>query len=512
MAVPNTTYQTSFTGDGVTTVFGFTWTATSVSQIQVYINGVLQVSGYTVALSNITNGGTVTFAAAPINGAVGLLQRQSDLLQTTDLLNNASLPADAIEAMIDKLTIIAQQQATQINECIQLPAGTVGINTTLPVPVPDAVFAWNSSATALVNIAVPFAPATTVANTIAIWDATTNQALDNGPAVGSIGQILMSQGAGSPPHFSAAPGAAGTLLTSNGTGVAPTFQPFAPSTGTLTGPVSSTQYSLAMWGTSATVLTDGPALGASTWVLTSNGPGMAPSFQALAPTAAVWTHVPILLSNSAAVALDLSGYPTKTWFDIGAVSTNVLTLNVTNPLVGGEYAFTLFNNNVSTTPLAPITIGAAAGINVNSVSVSSIQINNGPAVEGQTMFFDGPASHSFGTGPLKLQSPISSVWTPTAFAISTSAPALPNYTTGSLFLIADTHSGGSGPLLPTVASIPLGTTYRFYTVSNSSSEAITLTASGSDTITGPGSTSIGTVGAYREIIAMSSTKWLLNTL
>jgi hypothetical protein len=47
----------------------------------------------------------------------------------------------------------------------------------------------------------------------------------------------------------------------------------------VTGPASTTQHSLAMWDTGTLTLKDGPALGVAGQVMTSNGAGVAPSFQ-----------------------------------------------------------------------------------------------------------------------------------------------------------------------------------------------------------------------------------------
>lgn len=116
MTVSNLNYENSYTTDGITSAYGFNFAATETGQIQVYLNGVLQNSGFTVALSLVTVGGTVTFTTAPTIGQTLLLYRSSNLLQEDTLADNQALPPATIEAMIDKLTIICQQLSAQFTQ------------------------------------------------------------------------------------------------------------------------------------------------------------------------------------------------------------------------------------------------------------------------------------------------------------------------------------------------------------------------------------------------------------
>lgn len=124
MTVSNLNYQNSYTTDGVTSVYSFTFAATDPSQIQVYLNGVLQNSGYNTALNLVVVGGIVTFTIPPTSGQTLLLYRSSDLLQNDALYDNAPLPPIILEAMIDKLTIIAQQLQAQLNQAPVAPNGS----------------------------------------------------------------------------------------------------------------------------------------------------------------------------------------------------------------------------------------------------------------------------------------------------------------------------------------------------------------------------------------------------
>lgn len=60
-------------------------------------------------------------------------------------------------------------------------------------------------------------PAAATDFALAIFDGITGKKLQDGPALGAVGQLLTSAGAGVKPAFSAAPGASGNVLTSDGT-------------------------------------------------------------------------------------------------------------------------------------------------------------------------------------------------------------------------------------------------------------------------------------------------------
>lgn len=112
MTVANTTFSNSFTGDAATTAFSFTWRLVEDASVAVYVAGVKKTLGvdYTLATNRLTTGlgGTVTFLAAPANGAAIVIQRESDQLQSNNLQNNQAMPPSTVMAMIDKLTCLLQ--------------------------------------------------------------------------------------------------------------------------------------------------------------------------------------------------------------------------------------------------------------------------------------------------------------------------------------------------------------------------------------------------------------------
>ena len=104
MTVTSQVTQQSFTGDGVTTAFNFTFPIQLITDVQVYVGGVLQNSGYSVTISNPSagppltgaSGGTVTFSVAPALNAVVQVIRNVPASQSTSYPYEAPFPAPSI--------------------------------------------------------------------------------------------------------------------------------------------------------------------------------------------------------------------------------------------------------------------------------------------------------------------------------------------------------------------------------------------------------------------------------
>lgn len=277
------------TGDGVTATFPFTFALQQATDMEVFVATVLQTYGsaYTVSPSGGSYpcvGGNVVFAGGhiPANLAAILMVREVDLLQSIALPVDGYVSELTLTNVFDKLCMQIQQNTNFVNNNtlslpVTIPPGTVSV--VLPVPTANGIFAWNAAANAINYIQGPFIspPLTTTINKLVIWNATDGSLVADGPVFGTMGQLLLSQGNGAAPLFGAAPGAAGTVLTSNGVNTNPTYQ---TSAGSINGPVTSTDWSLALWnGTTGKILRDGPALGVAGQSLISNGAAAAPSFQ-----------------------------------------------------------------------------------------------------------------------------------------------------------------------------------------------------------------------------------------
>ncbi len=148
MTLSTTINKEIFVGDGAIKIFAVTYRVISATHIEVYLAGVLQVSGFTVVLNSnqdTTPGATVTFTAAPgIDVSVTIL-RVVPLTQLTDYQPFDAFPAESHETALDKLTMSIQQQQEQIGRSPQLPVDSPLTEFNLGVPAAEEVVQYNAA-------------------------------------------------------------------------------------------------------------------------------------------------------------------------------------------------------------------------------------------------------------------------------------------------------------------------------------------------------------------------------
>lgn len=183
MAVSTTTRRVSYTGNGATLAFAYPFRILDASHLKVYVDAVLQASGYAVSGVGGATGGTVTFSAAPANGAVVLLLRDVPLTQTVDTQNNETILEDVLDASLDKLTMMAQQIAENIGRSPTLGAADV-----------DGSGAYAANGNRIANLGAPTAQtdAARVQDISAIVAAAGNVP---SPLSGDAGKFLKATGA-----------------------------------------------------------------------------------------------------------------------------------------------------------------------------------------------------------------------------------------------------------------------------------------------------------------------------
>ena len=155
MSLTTTVNKITHTGNGSTTNFTWNFLISASSDLKVYVDGVLQTSGYSIS-SGLGNaaGGTIAFTSAPANNAKVQIVRTVALTQATDYVENEKFPANTHETALDKLTMMSQQLSETIDR-----SPTLAINTTattpavFPEPTASALLGWNAAGTALENSA-----------------------------------------------------------------------------------------------------------------------------------------------------------------------------------------------------------------------------------------------------------------------------------------------------------------------------------------------------------------------
>lgn len=126
MAAPSQTSYNSSTGNGVTTVFPYTFKILQEADLQVLVDGVEQTltTHYTISGVGVDGGGNVTFVTAPANGTTVVRRRDMALERTgTDYQYQGEIPADVLNDDQDAPILMLQQLQEQINRALRLPAG-----------------------------------------------------------------------------------------------------------------------------------------------------------------------------------------------------------------------------------------------------------------------------------------------------------------------------------------------------------------------------------------------------
>lgn len=133
MTIAKTTAFTEYAGNGATTAFSFPYRFFADADLEVSLissAGAKTVktltTHYTLSNTGTESGGTVTMLAAPATGETLRIQRIVEATQSTDYTANDAFPAETHETALDRLTVIAQDAARDIDRAIKLPPGTDG--------------------------------------------------------------------------------------------------------------------------------------------------------------------------------------------------------------------------------------------------------------------------------------------------------------------------------------------------------------------------------------------------
>ena len=137
MTISTTTIKNSYSGNGSTTTFNYTFKITDQDDIDVIIRSASGsettktiTTHYTVTGVGNSGGGTIVFTAGniPANNETVLLRRSTPLTQGVDLIENDPLPANTLEDALDKLTSINQELQEQLDRSLKV-SKTTTINT-----------------------------------------------------------------------------------------------------------------------------------------------------------------------------------------------------------------------------------------------------------------------------------------------------------------------------------------------------------------------------------------------
>ena len=128
MTLSTTTVKNSYSGNGSTTAFNYSFGINSTTELKVIIRSSLGTettktitTHYTVADAGAA-GGTVTFTSGntPASGETVVLIRDTDLTQETDYVANDPFPAETHEDALDKMQMQIQEIQEEVDRTIKL--------------------------------------------------------------------------------------------------------------------------------------------------------------------------------------------------------------------------------------------------------------------------------------------------------------------------------------------------------------------------------------------------------
>lgn len=132
MSLTSTSNRVTATGDGVTTLFNYNKQLYDSTHLQVYLDSVLQTTGYTVGgvPGTSTN---VTFSAAPASGVQVSMLRVVPLTQLSVYAVGGAFPAATTEKNFDLVVMGLQQFDDTTNRTLRQPVTDTTNIATIPV-------------------------------------------------------------------------------------------------------------------------------------------------------------------------------------------------------------------------------------------------------------------------------------------------------------------------------------------------------------------------------------------
>jgi hypothetical protein len=146
MTVSSTTVKNSYSGNGSTTVFAYTYRIFADSDLQVIIRSAAGTettktitTHYTVAGAGDANGGSVTFTVGNVPTATEtvVLRREVPQTQAIDYIANDPFPAESHEEGLDRATMNIQQLQEEVDRSIKLSRTNTMTSTEFTVDAAD---------------------------------------------------------------------------------------------------------------------------------------------------------------------------------------------------------------------------------------------------------------------------------------------------------------------------------------------------------------------------------------
>jgi hypothetical protein len=116
MPVSAQTPLVNYTASGSGTVFAYPFRILDEADLEVYVGGVQQTTGFEVTGVGDGVGGDITFTEPPLAGALIKLQRNVERVRTTDYVEGGALRAQTLDDDLDRIVMMLQDVEAQQNE------------------------------------------------------------------------------------------------------------------------------------------------------------------------------------------------------------------------------------------------------------------------------------------------------------------------------------------------------------------------------------------------------------
>ena len=144
----------SHTGNGVATVFAYSFGVLAADDLKVLVNGVEVTTGFTVSGIGSRTGGTVTFSTAPTSGAAILIVREVVRKRDTDYQYSGDLREEVLDDDFDRIWMTLQEDGELVDRGVRVPVGETLSELPVAASRVDKVLTFGAGgAIALVDIA-----------------------------------------------------------------------------------------------------------------------------------------------------------------------------------------------------------------------------------------------------------------------------------------------------------------------------------------------------------------------
>lgn len=154
MPIGEQTTIASHTGNGVATVFAYSFGVLAADDIKVLVDGVVVTTGFTVSGIGSRTGGTVTFSVAPTSGADILIVREVVRKRDTDYQYSGDLREEVLDDDLDRIWMTLQEDGELVDRGVRVPVGETLSELPAAASRVDKVLTFGSGgAIALVDVA-----------------------------------------------------------------------------------------------------------------------------------------------------------------------------------------------------------------------------------------------------------------------------------------------------------------------------------------------------------------------